>query len=147
MTPPPHPSTSQTPPPTGDPDETPTPSPRPARRAHFTLTNLTNLQDEKDGYRSGSSTRDPSPEPLQTPTLSQSMTNLRRNLSLSSLRELEARELRRAVWREGEKKARRDHTGRRHRPGNLEEAFAHAVRGGLRESSSGRMGGARRRRR
>ena len=121
-----------------DPSVPPTrtaPSSGPGRhRARFSLgvgTSFTQLP--VPAPRSVGSTRSNSPEPLRTPSLSESYADLRRTLSLHSLRELEARQLQEAVWRKGEKRARAERTERVHRPGNVEECWAHAVRGGLRE--------------
>lgn len=109
-----------------DPDAPPTQSPVTNRRrvARFDLPGFTEL----DG--GASSTRSCSPEPLHTPTLGESYHGLRKNLSFKSLRELEFREVQEAVWRKGT----RDEPGApKHRPKNLEEVFAHAVRGGFSE--------------
>lgn len=129
---PPSPNTDRSP----SPSAAPTPSLPSRQRARFSLdTHFTKLPHPSDPSKSASTTRSNSPEPLRTPTLSESYADLRRNLSLHSLRELEARQLQEAIWRKGEKRARAERTERVYRPRNVEECWAHAVRGGLSESS------------
>lgn len=110
------------------PPDPPQPSPR---RARFDLPAFTDVTDNH-------STRSNSPEPLSTPTLSESYRGLRKNLSFKSLRELEVREFQTAVWRKG---GRGEPGEERYRPKNLDELLVHAARGGMREyASSGRCG-------
>ena len=78
-------------------------SPRMPRRSRFELEPLTDLSGNSLGGLSGlnngngggdgsrRSTRSNSPEPLHTPTLGESYTQLRKNLSFKSLRDLEMR--------------------------------------------------------
>ncbi|GAA5901822.1 uncharacterized protein JCM6883_000407 [Sporobolomyces salmoneus] len=73
------------------------------------------------------STGSNSPEPLATPTLSESAGKLRKNLSFKSLKELELKELSHVVYRKGSRQDMKVY-----RPKNDEEVFAHALRGGLR---------------
>ena len=73
--------------------------------------------------------RSVSPEPLDTPTFTQSIGDLRRNLSVRSLRELERGELTKHVWRKG---GRGEPGERRHRPKNLDELANYALRGAAR---------------
>lgn len=77
----------------------------------------------------GSSTRSNSPEPVQTPTLAQSYTSLKKNLSFKSLRELEMQQVQKVVWRKG---SRGGPDEERYRPDDIEQAFVHATRGGVR---------------
>ncbi|SGY70265.1 BQ5605_C004g03131 [Microbotryum silenes-dioicae] len=102
-----------------------TPPARNPRRARFDVAPFTEVDN------GGSSTRSNSPEPLATPTLSESYHGLKKNLSFKSLRELELREVRSAMWRKG---GRGDPGEQIYRPKNTEEAFAHAFRGGLQTS-------------
>lgn len=112
----------------GSPPDAPQPS---SRRARFDLPAFTDLADNH-------STRSNSPEPLMTPTLSESYRGLRQNLSFKSLRELEVRELQAAVWRKG---GRGEPGEERYRPKNLDELLVHAARGGAREFLRGGGGG------
>ncbi|SCV72374.1 BQ2448_3911 [Microbotryum intermedium] len=98
------------------------PPARNPRRARFDVAPFTEVDN------GGSSTRSNSPEPLATPTLSESYHGLKKNLSFKSLCEVELREVRSAVWRKG---GRGDPGEQIYRPKNTEEAFAHAFRGGL----------------
>ncbi|KAK4052186.1 hypothetical protein OIV83_002481 [Microbotryomycetes sp. JL201] len=113
-------------------------SPKPSRRTNrFELEPLTDLSHGQGrgrdaGAGSRASTRSNSPEPLHTPTLGESYSQLRKNLSFKSLRELEMREVQAAVWRKG---SRGEPGERRHRPRSNEEVFAHAFRGGLRSAT------------
>lgn len=102
-------------------DSTPT-SPTPNRLRRLPLEDLT-----MSGY---SSTRSTSPEPLRTPTLTESYGSLKKNLSFKSLRDLEAKQVQEALWRRGQPGDQRP------RPRNLEEVLGHAVRGGAREWNS-----------
>ncbi|KAI5474992.1 peroxisomal membrane protein 4 [Pseudohyphozyma bogoriensis] len=75
------------------------------------------------------SSREESPEAgLLTPTLSESYSTMKRNLSFKSLREIEARQIGGAVWRKGG----REPTARRYRPRNLDELLNYALSGGAR---------------
>ncbi|GAA5936909.1 uncharacterized protein JCM15063_000098 [Sporobolomyces koalae] len=73
------------------------------------------------------STRSNSPEPLATPTLSESAGKLRKNLSFKNLKDLDVKELSAAVYRKGSRADMKVY-----RPKSDEEVFAHALRGGLR---------------
>ncbi|KAM0751507.1 hypothetical protein T439DRAFT_324689 [Meredithblackwellia eburnea MCA 4105] len=93
------------------------------RRAHFEQAlSFTDLA-------TANSTRSNSPEPLTTPTLAQSYGSFKKNLSFKSLRELEAKEIHKHVWRKGK---RDDPHHRRHKPLDLDQLLAHAIRGGSR---------------
>lgn len=99
-------------------------SPTPARRRPaFELEGMTTL--------AGNPSRTASPEPLHTPTLGETYNGIRRNLSIKSLKELEARHVQEALWRPGQRTE--DPGVPKHRPRNLEQIFAHAVRGGASE--------------
>ncbi|GAA6061716.1 hypothetical protein JCM10212_004948 [Sporobolomyces blumeae] len=114
------------------------PSPGPRRRARFDtpapLTSTTALptgepQDAARRLRRDSvgSSRSTSPEPLATPTLSESAGQLRKNLSFKSLKEIELQQLSSAVYRKGSRAEMKFY-----RPKSDDEVFAHALRGGLR---------------
>ncbi|GAA5877652.1 hypothetical protein JCM1840_004967 [Sporobolomyces johnsonii] len=108
-------------PPEPDPHSRSASAPSPRRRARFdTPLPLSDLADAR-------STRSNSPEPLATPSLSESYGTLKKNLSFKSLRDLEIHELSAAVYRKGSRADRRVY-----RPKNDEEVFAHALRGGIR---------------
>ncbi|KAL8279225.1 hypothetical protein RQP46_008262 [Phenoliferia psychrophenolica] len=112
----------------------PSPSPSPPRaapktgtvkpkKAHFSSTlSLTDLNLTDDS-------RPASPEPLPTPTLSQSYGEFRRTLSVKSLRDLEAKELTKHVWRKG---GRGEPGERRHRPKDMDQLVNYALRGASR---------------
>ncbi|GAA5951381.1 hypothetical protein JCM21900_004390 [Sporobolomyces salmonicolor] len=108
-------------PPEAEPRSRTASAPSPRRRARFDPPlPLSDLAD-------ASSTRSVSPEPLATPSLSETYGTLKKNLSFKSLRELEIHELSAAVYRKGSRADRRVY-----RPKDSEEVFAHALRGGLR---------------
>ncbi|CEQ39308.1 SPOSA6832_00828, partial [Sporobolomyces salmonicolor] len=108
-------------PPEAEPRSRTASAPSPRRRARFdSPLPLSDLAD-------ASSTRSASPEPLATPSLSESYGTLKKNLSFKSLRELEIHELSAAVYRKGSRADRRVY-----RPKDSEEVFAHALRGGIR---------------
>lgn len=109
------------------PTDSSAPTPPTQRKARFETTlSFTNLAENE--YNS---TRSNSPEPLSTPSLAESYGNIRRNLSFKSLREIEAREIQRHVWRKG---GRGEPGERRHRPRTYDELLSYALRGGIRES-------------
>ena len=87
---------------------------------------------ELEGFTSLTGSRSTSPEPLHTPTLGESFSSLKRNLSAKSLRELEAKHVQEALWRPGG----RDGGNAVHRPRNLEQIFGHAVRGGASKTAT-----------
>ena len=121
------PPTTPAPSSTTDPSTPPPPAPAPrSRRAHFDL-QLTQLDGD-----SRPSTRDSSPEPVHTPTLSESYSHVRKNLSFKSLRELELRQVQESVWRKGGRGEPGEH---KHRPQHMDQVFAHAVRGAARKCS------------
>ncbi|GAA6038526.1 hypothetical protein JCM8097_004613 [Rhodosporidiobolus ruineniae] len=93
---------------------------RPHRRTRFDLPPLTDPA-------SAGTTRSNSPEPLATPTLAESVGQLKKNLSFTSLRQLEVRELSEHIYRRGSRADKR-----RYEPKNDDEVFAHALRGGIR---------------
>jgi hypothetical protein len=98
----------------------------PSRRARFDMPTFTEL----DG---GNSTRSNSPEPVHTPTISQTYNGLRKNLSFASLKALEVKEVQKAVWRKG---GRGDPGERIPRPKDLEQLLVYAAKGGARTWNS-----------
>lgn len=79
-------------------------------------------EDDEDGDASWSEGNDSdgsSPPPAMTPTFSESYTNLRKNLSFATLRELELQTVRKQVWRKKEEVPRL-------RPRDIEQVVVHA---------------------
>lgn len=125
--------------------------PTPGRRKlHFSMTPVSRRRDKSGGYMDGDEDDDDddaentspeydgdgeddawsdpgSPKAATTPTFQQSYANLRRNLSVKSLRELELKHVQSKLWRkQGEI---------RKRPRDLEQLAIHAASGAAREWS------------
>jgi hypothetical protein len=83
--------------------------------------------DEGNSY--ASSSYDGSPPASTTPTFNQSYNNLRRNLSMKSIRELELKHFQRAAWRKKNEP--------RKRPRTLEQLLVYAATGGARGLMAG----------
>lgn len=81
--------------------------------------------EERLGWGSMSDGSQDSPPASRTPTFNQSYNNLRRNLSMKSLRELELKHFQRAAWRKKDEP--------RKRPRDLEQLLVYAATGGARE--------------
>ncbi|GAA5862498.1 hypothetical protein JCM8547_002084 [Rhodosporidiobolus lusitaniae] len=109
-----------------DPPTTP-PPPDPSTRSASLPSSLPTSARRTRFNSSTTTTRSNSPEPLATPSLSDTYGQLKKNLSFSRLRDLEVREFSQHVYRRG---ARTDR--RRYAPKSDDEVLAHALRGGLR---------------
>lgn len=81
--------------------------------------------DEDDDGWSSSPSSPSSPPPAVTPTFNESYTNLKRNLSVKSLRELELKQIQKGLWR------RKDEP-RKH-PRNMDQLLVYATTAGARE--------------
>lgn len=84
--------------------------------------------EERLGWGAMSDGSQDSPPASRTPTFNQSYNNLRRNLSMKSLRELEIKDFQRAAWRKK--------NDPRKRPRDLEQLLVYAATGGARGSSN-----------
>lgn len=82
--------------------------------------------EERLGWSRRSDGGEDSPPASRTPTFNQSYNNLRRNLSMKSLRELEIKHFQRAAWRKKDEP--------RKRPRDLEQLVIYAATGGARGS-------------
>lgn len=82
--------------------------------------------EDQLGWGSMSEGSQDSPPASRTPTFNQSYNNLRRNLSMKSLRELELKHFQRAAWRKKDEP--------RKRPRDLEQLLVYAATGGARGS-------------
>lgn len=80
--------------------------------------------EDRLGWGSMSEGSQDSPPASRTPTFNQSYNNLRRNLSMKSLRELELKHFQRAAWRKKDEP--------RKRPRDLEQLLVYAATGGAR---------------
>ena len=116
------------------------------RKLHFSMTPVSRRRDKSEGYMDTDEDDDDaentspeydgdgeddawsvpgSPKAATTPTFQQSYANLRRNLSVKSLRELELKHVQSKLWRkQGEI---------RKRPRDLEQLAIHAASGAARE--------------
>lgn len=86
--------------------------------------------DQRVGWGSMSNDSQDSPPASMTPTFNESYNNIRRNLSMKSLRELELKHFQRAAWRKKDEP--------RKRPRDLEQLLVYAATGGARGSSETR---------